>query len=291
MTWVVWRQHRTQAIVMAGVLVGLVLLFVTSGHRLAASPSPFAGEKLARNIANLSVGIPLLLGVFFGATLFARETEQSTHVLAWTQSVTRRRWLASKLGSILLATVVWSGALTVAVTWWAHRGYDRSFENIRFDTEDLMPVAYSLFAVALGFGAGAVLRRLLPAVAVTVAGFFAVRLGVELYLRDSILRARTLLGGPDLFSSRPAGWVRSLDLLDPQGRVLGGDFRLPRECARQVTRELSDRCLADHGYRVRMVFHPASQYWPLQWIEAGMFVALAAALVGVGVWFVLRRDA
>jgi len=291
MSWVVWRQHRTQAGVMAAVLALLVAVFVRSGDRLANAPSPFANEALARNIGNLSVGIPLLLGIFFGATLFARETEQSTHVLAWTQSVTRRRWLASKLGSVFLATLAWSTVLTIAITWWAHRAYDGSYEGIRFDTQDLMPVAYSMFAVALGFAAGAVLRRLLPAIAVTVGGFFAIRLGIELYVRERLLRTTVLVGGPELLGRRPGGWVKSIDIIGPDGHVMRGDIATPVRCAQQATRAASDACLSGAGFRARIVYHPASQYWPLQWIEAGIFVAITAALIGVGVWFVLRRDA
>ena len=41
---------------------------------------------------------PALIGVFWGAPLVARELEAGTHRLVWTQSVTRTRWLATKLG-------------------------------------------------------------------------------------------------------------------------------------------------------------------------------------------------
>ena len=37
-----------------------------------------------------------VIGVFWGAPLVARELEQGTQRLVWTQSVTRRRWFSTK---------------------------------------------------------------------------------------------------------------------------------------------------------------------------------------------------
>ena len=41
---------------------------------------------------------PAVIGAFWGAPLVARELEAGTHRLVWNQSVTRTRWLATKLG-------------------------------------------------------------------------------------------------------------------------------------------------------------------------------------------------
>ena len=38
-------------------------------------------------------------------------------------------------------------------------------------------------------------------------------------------------------------------------------------------------------------FHPASQYWQLQWIEFAILVALGLGLAGVAILWTLRRDA
>ena len=55
----------------------------------------------------------------------------------------------------------------------------------------LVPVAYALFAMALGIAAGALLRRTLPAMAVTLAGFIAVRAVIALWLRPHYMSAVT----------------------------------------------------------------------------------------------------
>ena len=39
-----------------------------------------------------------------------------------------------------------------------------------------------------------------------------------------------------------------------------------------------NNCVASHGIRVAESYQPASNYWPLQLAETGMFLALALAL-------------
>src|ERR1700751_441069 len=111
------------------------------------------------------------------------------------QSITRRRWLAIKAGWILLAAAVWGGVISALVTWWS--GPDNAqqldaFNPGRFDIMGLVPVAYSGFAVALGMAAGAVTRRVLPAMGITLAGFIAVRVVVALWLRNHYLSPVTV---------------------------------------------------------------------------------------------------
>jgi hypothetical protein len=49
---------------------------------------------------------PAFIGAFWGAPLIARERETGTLRLAWTQSITRRRWLGTKFAAIGACTVV-----------------------------------------------------------------------------------------------------------------------------------------------------------------------------------------
>ena len=110
------------------------------------------------------------------------------------QSITRKRWLAVKTGWMLLAAAVWGGVISALVTWWS--GPDNAlhldaFNPGRFDIMGIVPVAYALFAMALGITAGALLRRTLPAMAVTLAGFIAVRAVIALWLRPHYMSAVT----------------------------------------------------------------------------------------------------
>ena len=61
--------------------------------------------------------IPGVIGVALAAPLLL-ELESGTYRLAWTQSITRRRWLAFKLGTAVLTAVLAAVAMTALVTWW-----------------------------------------------------------------------------------------------------------------------------------------------------------------------------
>ena len=61
--------------------------------------SLFRGDGAIIDTVNLTIAAPLVLGLFWGAPLIAREIETGTHTLVWTQGVSRRRWLAGKLST------------------------------------------------------------------------------------------------------------------------------------------------------------------------------------------------
>ena len=69
-------------------------------------------------LARYVVVFPALVGLFVGAPLLARELQHGTHRLAWTQSVTRRRWLLSKTLLLSLATALGAALLSALVMWW-----------------------------------------------------------------------------------------------------------------------------------------------------------------------------
>jgi hypothetical protein len=48
-------------------------------------------------------------------------------------------------------------------------------------------------------------------------------------------------------------------------------------------------CLTSHGMRVAVSYQPVSHYWPLQFAETGLFLALALALARYCFWRLDRR--
>jgi hypothetical protein len=295
MSWLLWRQHRQQATVTAiAVSLFAIVLWVTGVHMAhsydairacAADPScqvvdrTLLGNRAVIQLINLTIAVPILLGVFLGSTLI--------------QTVTRRRWIATKVGATLLATLVLSGAISALVTWWSgtpNALYGNRFEGAQFDTQNVVPVAYALFAVSLGIAAGALLRRVLPALAVTVFGFAGLRLAVGIYLRPHYGSAvtRSLSGNTEV----PSGsWTLSRAFVDGAGHEVAGRLQLPDACQSAVGPGGVKTCLSDAGFHDLIRFHPPSQYWQFQWIEAGLFVALAALLVTFAVVHTLRHDA
>jgi hypothetical protein len=130
-----------------------------------------------------------LIGLFWGAPLIARELESGTHRLAWTQSVSRRRWLVAKLAVGALATVTVAAILTVTISWWYTSRDQIGGANpyAVFDRRDIAPVAYALFAFTSGALIGAIVRRTLPAMAVALGGFVFVRIALSIWVRPHLL--------------------------------------------------------------------------------------------------------
>jgi len=78
------------------------------GWRVGAPGEPLAGVLWMQSIVQpAALLLPGVVGVFAAAPLLPREFEQRTHALAWTQSITRRRWLVAKL--VLLGAAVAAG--------------------------------------------------------------------------------------------------------------------------------------------------------------------------------------
>lgn len=312
MTWLIWRQHRIQTTMATALLGALAILLAITGITMshdyhsalsACSASDsicgdlnlFRGDGAIIDLVNLTVAVPLLIGVFWGATSIGREYDSGTNVLAWTQSVTRRRWLTAKIATLLATSLLAGTALSVMVTWWSktmNAYHGNRFDPLEFDIQGLAPAAYTLFAASLGLAAGVLWRRILPAIATTVAGFVVVRLVIENWVRPHYESAVTVID-PGKPSNVPGGaWSFSSDLVHNGHVVTGpiGPIQIPN-CAKVLTREQMNACLAQSGYHFRAVFQPASRYWTFQWIEAGIFVGITAILVAVAVVLVLRRDA
>jgi ABC-type transport system involved in multi-copper enzyme maturation permease subunit len=181
MTYLMWRLHRNQLLIAAGSLIVLaaVLLII-----------PSKNNHVIEVIVYATIVVPILLGLFWGAPLLAKEFEDGTNGLAWTQGVTRRRWLRSNLIWAILAAAVWGAAVTAVVTWWSLSEIALGLPRLSqgpFDIQGIVPVAYSVFAVALGIAAGSMIRRVLPAMATTLAAFVAVRVVIAVLVRPHFM--------------------------------------------------------------------------------------------------------
>jgi hypothetical protein len=326
MTWLVWRQHRAQFLVGAALLVAFAVVIVITGAQVAdqfqAAQAACAAGHGCRHLGGLfmgsravgflviaTLGAPLVPGLFWGAPLVAAEAEAGTTQFAWMQSVTRKRWLAVKVGWMLLAAAIWGGVISVLVTWWSsptNAEQLNQFNPGRFDLMDLVPVAYSIFAMALGIAAGALLRRTLPAVAVTLAGFVAARVVITLWLRPHYMSAVTKFSSVvSSFTPSGAYWTIAQGVLGPNGQPIPQpdnipEFNgipqnaLPASCAGLTNGAAGPtpacvRALAH--YRAFITYQPASRFWAFQGIEATIYIALAATLIAVTAAVLLRRDA
>ena len=92
------------------------------------------------------------------------------------ESVSRLRWLVVELGlgGPWRSFAAGAALLTLMVTWWSSRSTGVDQRPLQpedtFALDGFVPGGYAVFAFALGATAGVVLRRTLPAMAVTLAG-------------------------------------------------------------------------------------------------------------------------
>ncbi len=145
-------------------------------------------DSLLELVGTVLVAIPALIGAFWGAPLISREFENGTHRLAWTQSVTRARWIMVKLALVGGASVVATGLLSLMVTWWSSpmdRANMNRFGLGMFGERNITPLGYAVFGFALGVIFGVVIRRTLPAMAATIGVFLGVRLAFTYFVRQT----------------------------------------------------------------------------------------------------------
>ena len=214
--------------------------------------------------------IPGLVGTVLAAPLLV-SLEQGTQRLDWTQSITRRRWLVTKLGLAAAAAVVAAGVLVLLVTWWRMPfvRLQGRMDNSVFDSEGTVVLGYTLFALALCTLVGVLWRRAVPALMVGFAGYFAVRV-----LFDTVVRQH-------LLTPLQATW-RADGAIAAQRPARLGAAPVPQRPPRPPRRRSTSACA--HGPNIatncpakppggymHAVYHPASHFWALQGIETAIF--------------------
>ncbi|WP_058042675.1 ABC transporter permease subunit [Streptomyces roseifaciens] len=299
--WLVWRQHRVAFVAcllltaagcvhmlwqrgtMTGFLAGAR---ATASVELAELFDQKYGEPF-QNATWLMSMVPVVAGVFLGAPLIAGDRERGTVQLVTTQSVTRGRWLAVKLGMAVLITVVCSAVLSAAFTSWWEPAHDLvnagqwDSANI-FDNTGPVPVALALLHLAVGAALGLVVRRTLPVMGLALGFSFAWGL-VSDHLRTGFTTPRVLVnpveqGQPDL----PVGAVRYDNwTVDAHGGLhgFGACFneRTPAECrAKGIVAE-------------RLEYFGYDQMPGMQWTYAALVLAAAVALLALTLWWGRRR--
>jgi len=343
MTWVVWRYYRAQVAIALALLAAFAAVELTTGLQMASawhsllrtcsatavngSGNSCSGGSIIGFLGNdmrvLSVLAPAIIGILWGAPLVAHEMETGTATFAWTQGITRSRWLLAKAGWLLLAAAVWGGAVSALVTFWsgpvnAMRG--DQFDGNFFETQGIVPIGYAVFATALGITAGALLRRTLPAIAVTLGGFIGIRILLD-GLRPHLMPAVTTITSLTSNWSPPGiSWVLGLNVINKAGQIVSYSgfsstevdglpvSALPQACQKLVPAGYASggnitsaprgnplgpvqSCLQSAGFRQAVTYQPGWRYWAFQGIETGIYLLLAAALVAVAWYAVRRRDA
>jgi hypothetical protein len=346
------RQFRSSGVLVLGALTAFAVVLLVTGPHLVhlydtvvakcstegdcnSVTSAFLLHDRALQIGgNAAVVIlPCLLGLFWGAPLIAHELESGTYRLAWTQGVTRRRWVVLKLAILGAASMATAGLLSWMVTWWSSP-IDRVNMNIftSFDQRDIVPIGYAAFGFMLGVTGGVVFRRTLPAMVTTLVAFIVARLAINQWIRPHLLAPLTLTspinigsigfgsinGGPVTVQAGEPNiqnaWIYSTEFVNKAGQVIspataaracpslgaGPGVGIPPGSSNQSVlptpgnmQQVVQACGAklSHLYRLFTTYQPARHYWPMQWIELGVYLALAGSLAALCIWWVRHRIA
>jgi len=325
MAWVSWRQHRAT-------LAGLVALLGAAGvylyitrldlrHEVAAFNEMYAANgpgKMGMTLtAALFQAIPPLIGAFVGAPVLARELETGTFRYTWTQGFGRERWAAAKLAQIAVAVTVAAGAFGFLFSWCYAPiiGVPQGLSplmSITFDLRGVAFAAWALVAFAIGALAGILIRRVVPAMAATLAAWSGLAFVTGAYLRRHY-EAPLLTGNLNLPS---AAWIISqrwilhgktvsLSTVNQALQKIGDVETAPGQFGplpapgqsfapappRGSAAANPAQYLLHHGFAQLTSYQPASRFWPFQWIEGGWLLALSVLLIAATIWFVRRHAA
>jgi uncharacterized membrane protein len=313
MTWVAWRQQRPATVAAAIVLAVAGLVLGASGWQLTtlARDSGLAAGVAAGGdcqvlveaftsrygpilepVSLLGALLPVALGLLFGGPLLAREFEQGTHRLAWTQSVTRSRWLAARLATAGGVLVVVSAVAAGLLTWWWGR-FDALGISSRAALErgSLVPVATAVLAFAIAVAAGGLIRRVVPALATGLVAVLVVVLPLN-------LAAQAWLPPRPATITYPAGQPSPRADLNDQVLSSGYRDRAGRDLSPQALNQLCPgtagqavaRCLAANRIQRLDRYQPASRAWQPALTQSALYLAVAALFLALAWWRTLRPD-
>jgi ABC-type transport system involved in multi-copper enzyme maturation permease subunit len=327
MIWTTLRLQRLQLLTLLGALViGAGVIVLLRSNMIDALTSSQLTQCVTRAISECSapdgavkafrtqwatpfetaqlllVVLPALVGVFIGAPLFAREMEQGTHVLAFTQSVSRTRWMLSKLVIALAPALVVLIVLQYLVWWWLTAAgplgprFNSSFSAVNFSIDHVSPGGYALFAFALSTFIGVVSRRTLVAMTAGLGAFVVVRFALS-GLVDRLVPAQRLELAPG--ENQESGLVLAQGWLDAAGQPVDKDKvsalseackSVPQGAGTPESQQEFLACLPKSGLAKQYAdVIPESQAWQVHLADLAVFGGLAVLLLVATTW-VLRRQ-
>ncbi|MGW7043901.1 hypothetical protein ACWGDT_14525 [Streptomyces avermitilis] len=312
--WTVLRLHRSAVVLWGGALLAATVTLVwmyaigddaRAGIGACATPATgklplcsavdaiTADTVYADTIALVGTAVSYLMipvAAWAGGALIGRELETGTAQLDWTQSVTPARWLATRL-TVPAALLASGTAAAVLLNVWARQDGnpdlvgDWYYADV-FVSTGPAAVAHVLAGLALGALAGLLTKKTLPAIGLALAATLVLHNVLDWY-RTSLWPTVTTTGRAALDLPRSA-----LDL--EHGVVTTTGERIGNNTACVGSDSLADvqRCKSSSGLTdFWATYHPRSHFWPLQFMETGLLLALAAAATTTAFWLLRRRTA
>jgi ABC-type transport system involved in multi-copper enzyme maturation permease subunit len=331
MAGIIGRQHRFALVTVAALLgAAAVYLWIVgstlhSAYAAAVACHPVGSPACQDAVNNfngldnfLSNGIvqvfPVLIGTFIGAPLLAREMETGTFRYTWTQGFGRRRWTLAKLVALGLAVTVAAELFSLVLGWYYQPYFNTGnyalainelspFNSGLFDLGRVTSAGWTLAAFAIGALAGMLIRRVVPAIAATLAVYAGLAFAVGGFLREHYLTplVTTSLNLPGSAWVLGQWWTKGgvtlsqaamVQVMDPVfARLIPAVPSKDVYLFKQQALASTIQYLTQHGYTYWTRYQPGSRYWPFQWIEGGSLLALSVLLLAATVWLVRRRAA
>jgi hypothetical protein len=327
LAWVSWRQGRLALIGVAVFLGALALYLLFMGLKMhglyatVASCRPVNSaacsdaQTLFQNTyyitaevtAALLQAVPVLVGVFVGAPILARELDTGTSRFAWTQGAGRIRWTVARLALPAVTVTAATAAFSQLFEWFYRpffvSGMDSRLAPQFFDLTGVALAAWTLAAFAIGAAAGALIRRVVPAMAAAMAAWAGLLAVTLLYLRRHYLAPLLDKGvGAPSRGNNPA-WIMSQSWTGPNGQPVGyrsivgllqqAPTGPPHKIGPSTYRIAVDpfQWLFQRGYTEWTSYQPASRFWTFQFIEGGWLLVLSLLLIAATIRLVRRRAA
>jgi hypothetical protein len=315
MIWVAWRLERTTLLILGGLAAAFAVWLGIRGlqlHSIAGvarscsrpytppcyavqgrigSPTATAGPILL----NL---LPLVVGMFVGAPMFARDFEAGNQRFALTQGTGRTRWVASRLALITAVCLPLASLLGLLAWWWLapYRGPAffgggpwASGRELRIVTPVLL-TGWTVLGLAVGALFSMLLRRTVRAIAATGTLLAVLMVLAVLRLRPLLLSINPLR----VRNSSPLGtYTVTTYFTGPNGHVLSNAAlnqlvaHIPPKVAAANT-ELSWYA-ARHVY-FWLAYQPVTRYWLFQFAELGVLLVVSALLVALTLRIAHRAD-
>jgi hypothetical protein len=321
--WVAWVRYRTSLAATTALVAVVAVYVVIEGRQMrnayaavqACVPQSAADCRFASMTFHDTYGdvgfagamfvwLPAFIGAFAGAPVLARELETGTFRFAWTQGVSRTRWLTSLLVPGVLGVATVSAGLGALITWYKQPlvagGILQRLHGSVFPSTGIAVVGWGLMAYALGVLSGLVVRRVVPALALTLALWTGVAFlaslvrphyqppvatsSLQLAQRDLPIEQWWSHGGVRVGEAQIDQVLRAIGVQSADG---GGNFQAgPGSSSVDPV-----QYLLQHGYTQWTSYQPDSRYWTFQAIEFGWLVVLSLVLLTATLVLVRRQAA
>ncbi len=340
MMWVTWRQQRYTVSAVAILAVALTGWALKNGyqlhtllHQYGAAPCNsgkgsagsyenycavvvrrLSSAQSPRNfIAAFGLALPLILGIALGVGAIAGELDRKTARLAWTQSVSRTRWLMNKILVSLTLMLLILVPLSFVFSWWVHTSqYASRIAPTGFNEAGWMIAMIGVVSFALSLLLGLYVRSVgwaaSAAVLLLLILFYLMSSDVRPHLvpiSETSITSTSVTSGSSTYSFEVLGapgnsWLLFQGIIPARSNSLPPSSQatqrldtLFNRCQNAVNASVSNSatyCLGRLGLKDVALYVADDEFWNLQLREGGLYLALAGLFVGLSAYGITRVD-